>query len=92
MAPSIDKWAELILSDDETWTGWPFADQWAEHDGPVPIRNRLHPAIPFVCGGSYDVDNLRPVDAVDLMRAPGHIARQIHHLPDGAKIKIVVTD
>jgi len=89
VAPSLENWASLILADDRFWTGWPIAERWAEHDGPIPLHKRLHPATPFVCGGSYDVDNLRPVDAADMMAKWGSFARQIRGLPDGAKIKFV---
>jgi hypothetical protein len=41
MAPSIDRWAELILADDQHWTGWPFAQRWKEHKAPIPLHNRL---------------------------------------------------
>jgi hypothetical protein len=67
IAASLDEWADLILTDDQLWTGWPFAERWAEHDAPVPPHKRLHPATPFVCGGSYEVDNLRFMDAAEMM-------------------------
>jgi hypothetical protein len=92
IAPSLEAWAELVLSDDAFWTGWPLAQQWAEHDAPIPPRKRLHPATPFMCGGSYDLDNLRPVDAAQLMAYWGHFATQVHDLPEGATIKLTVTD
>lgn len=92
IAPSVEKWAELILTDDQLWTGWPFAQRWAEHDAPIQIHKRLHPATPFICGGSYEVENLRPVDASEMMAKWGSFARQLHELPDGAQIKIVVGD
>ena len=90
IASSLEEWAALILSDDQLWTGWPVAQRWAEHDGPVRLHKRLHPATPFVCGGSYEVDNLRPIDAAEMMAKWGSFARQIHGLPDGAQIKIAV--
>jgi hypothetical protein len=89
VAASLDEWADLILADDQLWTGWPFAERWAEHDAPVPPHVRLHPATPFVCGGSYEVDNLRPMDAAEMMAKWGSFARQIHRLPEGAQIKII---
>jgi hypothetical protein len=89
VALSLEKWADLILADDQLWTGWPVAHRWAEHDGPVPLHKRLHPATPFVCGGSYEIGNLRPIDAAEMMAKWGNFARQIHELPDGAEIEIV---
>jgi hypothetical protein len=90
LAPSLAGWIDLILADDRRWTGWPFAQRWAEHKGPVPLHKRLHPAVPFVCGGSYEVTNLRPIDAAEMMAKWGSFARQIHGLPDGAGIKIML--
>jgi hypothetical protein len=28
VAASLDEWADLILADDQLWTGWPFAERW----------------------------------------------------------------
>jgi hypothetical protein len=92
IARSIEQWAALILANDRLWTGWPIAQQWAEHASPIPLHMRLHPATPFICGGSYEVENLRPIDASEMMVKWGSFARQIHGLPDGTKIKIVVSD
>lgn len=89
IATSIDHWAEVILSDDRLWTAWPVAQIWANQYGPLPLHKRLHPARPFVCGGSYEIDNLRPIDAAEMMAKWGTFARQIHDLPDGAQIKFV---
>jgi hypothetical protein len=88
IAPTIEAWAKLILDDDREWTGWPFAERWAEQAGPIPLHHRLHPATPFVFGGSYDVDNLRPIEAAEMMAKWGSFARQIHEVPNGAKIEI----
>jgi hypothetical protein len=89
IAPSLEKWAELVLSDDQLWTGWPFAQQWAEQNGPVPLHKRLYPATPFICGGSYELENLRAIDAAEMMAKWGSFARQVQSLPDGAKIRFV---
>jgi hypothetical protein len=90
MAASIEEWASALAADDGTWSGWPFAKRWAEQHGPMPLHSRLHPAIPFVCGGSYETDNLHPVDAAEMMAKWGWFARQIRDVPDGGIIKIVV--
>jgi hypothetical protein len=92
VAASLEKWAALILADDRRWTGWPFARRWAQRHGPLPLHKRLHPAVPFVCGGSYEADNLRPIDAAEMMASWGSFACRIRDLPDGAKITIVFGD
>ena len=86
LASSIEDWANLILEDDQFWTAWPIAEKWAERHGPVPPRRRLHPATPFVCGGTYEIDNLRAVNAAEMMGYWGNFARQIRALPDGTQI------
>jgi hypothetical protein len=92
IASTIEEWASLVVDDDQLWTGWPIAQRWAERNGPIPLHKRLHPAVPFVCGGSYEIDNLKPVDAAEMMAKWGSFATQIHGLPDGQQIKIVIGD
>lgn len=87
---SLESWTALVLSDDQYWTGWPAAQNWTRRNGALPLHTRLHPAQPFVCGGSYDVENLMPIDAAEMMAKWGSFARQIRELPDGAQIKIVI--
>ncbi len=89
IAASLAKWASIVLVDDRWWTGWPFAQRWKEQHGAIPLHQRLHPAVPFVCGGSYDNDNLRPIDGAELMAKWGRFARQTRGLPDGARIRMV---
>jgi hypothetical protein len=90
VANSIEEWAKLVLSDDGFWTGWPIAENWSKRNGPLPLHTRLHPAQPFVCGGSYDADNLKSIDAAEMMAQWGSFAIQIRDLPDGALVKIVI--
>src|SRR6266849_3678675 len=90
IAASLEKFAALVLADDRRWTGWPFAQRWADRHGPVPLHKRLHPATPFVCGGSTEVDNLRPIDAAEMMGYWGAFARRIRDVPNGAQIKLVL--
>jgi hypothetical protein len=92
IAATLEEWAAIVLADDRQWTGWPFAQRWKERHGPIPLHKRLHPAVPFVCGGSYDESNLRAGDAAELMTYWGSFARQIRDLPDGAEIKFVFRD
>jgi hypothetical protein len=40
---------------------------------------------------TYDVTNLNPVPAADHFRATGAIHQRISDLPDGARVRIVVT-
>jgi hypothetical protein len=48
--------------------------------------------VPGVLGGEYGGDNLTTISLDELIRASGHIAQQIADLPNGASIKLSVTD
>ncbi len=89
-ARSIEEWAERVLDDFEVTTGFPLAHEWQALHGPIPTGMRLLPITPFVLGGGYEAANLRPVDAVDGMRARGQFSKSLESLPDGAAIKISV--
>jgi hypothetical protein len=90
IARSLAQWAELILDRYNVLTGFPLAHEWQQRNGSLAPNQRLVPKTPFVLGGQYAVDNLHAVDAVDGMRLRADIARQIRHLPDGAKVKLIV--
>jgi len=92
MAPSLEMWADLVLSDGRFWTGWPIAEQWSEIHGIFPLHKRLQPVTPFVCGGTYELDNLRPVDASELMAYWGNFATFIRNIPDGGTIQFRVVE
>jgi len=92
VAASLEHWAQGILQNYEVETGHKLAHAWQERHGPLPIRERLVPKIPFVAGGQFDVDNLSSVDAAEGMRYRGHIATQIRDLPNGAQIRLAVTE
>lgn len=48
--------------------------------------------IPAVFGGAYDVTNLGTNTLVELIAFAGHVAEQIKDVPDGARVKLVVTE
>jgi hypothetical protein len=50
----------------------------------------LHPATPFVLGGTYALNNLRPVGSVELMAFWGDFATQIRELPNRAQVKMAI--
>src|SRR5262249_25280537 len=92
IARSLQEWAGLILDDYEVQTGFPIAHRWQEQHGPLPPGMRLVAKIPFVCGGTYEISNLALMDSVQAMRCRANLARQIHSLPDGTKIRFRITD
>ena len=48
--------------------------------------------IPGVLGGEYGGENIGTISLEELVRASGHIGREINDLPDGAKVRLKVTE
>lgn len=91
-ASDVEDWCSRLLSDPESTTGYLLAKAWQDVHGPLPQGRRLVPSIPFVLGGAYSVSNLWASDAVEGMRSRAAVARQIADLPDGARVRITVTE
>jgi hypothetical protein len=76
----------------DDWTMRSLVEQAREKCGPLPEGRKYCLKIPGVLGGEYGGDNLATISLVDLIRASGHLAQQIKDLPDGAKIRLQITD
>jgi hypothetical protein len=83
MADSIEGWAENILGDYKSETGWALASKWQAENGPLPTGKRLMPKVPFFLGGEYSIENLWAGDRVEGMRFKADLALQTRKLPDG---------
>jgi hypothetical protein len=92
LADDLVGWAEALLDDAAVLTGYPLAHEWQVRHGPLPVGQRLVPTVPFVLGGSFDVDNLRALDEVQGMRLRGELAVQLRDLPDGATVRYGVSE
>jgi len=46
--------------------------------------------IPAVLGGGYEVGNIRHIAHEQLVAVSGDLGRQIHDLPNGAQVKLVI--
>jgi hypothetical protein len=92
MARSLEEWSAKLLVDFRVLTGQPLAHEWQVAHGPLAAGMRLAPRTPFVLGGDFVVENLHAANQVELMRFRGHLASQIKDLPDGAQVKLTVTD
>lgn len=90
--PTLEAWAEHIMGHYEDETGYPLAHAWQLRHGALPVHCRLVPGNPFVLGGTYDVDNLLALDAAQGIRLRAEIANQIRNLPDGATVRLQITD
>lgn len=60
--------------------------------GPLSEGRKYCLKIPGTLGGEYGGDNLAIAPQLELVRLSGHIARQIEELPDGAQIKLRVSE
>lgn len=92
LTSSIAEWAEAVCVEPDFQTGFPLLNEWISVNGELPIGRRLVPKIPFVLGGEYRAENLYAVEAAAAMRFYGHLAMQIHGLPDGARVELRVID
>lgn len=90
IAPDLDAWAETVLDDVNTLTGYPLAHEWQSKHGRLPVNCRLIPITPFVLGGEYTIANVRVLDAAEGMRYRSEIALQIRDVPDGGHVKLTV--
>ncbi|MEU8820878.1 hypothetical protein [Actinoplanes sp. NPDC048796] len=73
LAPSLEAWATEIIDDHSVMTGRPLAHEWQLKHRPLSPGERLIPVVPFVLGGEYAVDNLRPITDVEAMRVYGDL-------------------
>jgi hypothetical protein len=60
VASSLEEWAQQLLADFELMTAYPLAEAWQKQFGPLPLRKRLIPKIPFVLGGDFVVEIFTP--------------------------------
>jgi hypothetical protein len=88
---SIEEWAEAILNDFNSLTGYPLAHAWQVRNGALAPKHRLIARIPFVCGGEFAAENLAAIETAQGMRSRANLARQIRDVPYGGKIEFVIT-
>ena len=91
MAESLEEWAYYMLDDFITETGYPIVQAWQTHHGALPHGQRLVPIIPFILGGRFSLENLRPLDAAEGMRQRAIVAQQVRNLPDGTDVHVIIT-
>jgi hypothetical protein len=89
-ARDINEWANAIITDYPTLTGWPLARAWQETHGSIPVGHRLVPRIPFALGGEFELDNLVLRESVAGMRFRAELARQMDGIPDGTQVRVTV--
>ncbi|WP_127997182.1 T6SS immunity protein Tdi1 domain-containing protein [Piscinibacter defluvii] len=62
------------------------------HLGPLEPGRKYCLKIPGTLGGEYGGNNLASITLAELIRASGHIARQLEGLPDGSKVSLRITE
>ncbi|NOK61622.1 MAG: SMI1/KNR4 family protein [Chloroflexi bacterium AL-W] len=90
MAETLEEWAYYMLDDFITETGYPLVQTWQEQYGTLPPGRRLVPVIPFILGGRFSLENLRPLDTAEGMRQHAMVAQQVCNLPDGADVRVII--
>lgn len=81
VADSLENWADLLLADFSTQTGWELAIDWQARHGPLQEGQRLQPKTPLILGGELSLENLQTCDAVKAMQFNGGLATQTKTLP-----------
>ncbi len=85
-------WVKDLVDNPDVVAGQRFLAAWEALNGRIPSGHRLTPRMPFVFGGPYAVDNIVSLPIEDILNFRAHIAREIHDLPDGARVLIETTD
>ncbi len=86
-AASVQGWFEAVLTDPESMFGAAVSRAWQRLNGPLKLGERLVPSIPFVLGGTGEVDTLARMQAESGMVFRAELARQIRDLPEGAQVR-----
>lgn len=89
-AQSLEDWASKVLLDYNFVTGHDFARSWQSANRPLKRGERLFPVKPFIIGGDYSIDNLKPLNDIEGLRFFGHFCTETHRLPDGSFVSLSV--
>lgn len=74
------------------WQMQALVDQARERLGPLQPGYKYCLKVPGTLGGEYGGDNLGVISLTELISASGHLAKETANLPDGAKVRINITD
>lgn len=92
IGPTLGDWAEWLAKDQDVNATNGLAHAWQKANGALAPHERLLPKQLIILGGEVAFDNLIVSDAAKAMRVRGPIAKQIHDVPDGTRIRIEVTE
>jgi hypothetical protein len=85
---SLDAWAEEVIANPEEILGEELLQNWSARFGQLQPGYRLTPKMPFIFGGTYELDNIVAMPIGDILQFRAEIARQVKDLPDGARVLI----
>lgn len=87
---TFGEWENCILKDYNYFTGYELAHEWQVKNGRFKENERLNTKIPFILGGEYSLENLFPLNYLDILKLKLNIAKQIIDCPDGQQIQIKI--
>ncbi len=94
VAKSEDEWSTLrdAISFVQDWEMARLVELAQAKLGPISVDRCYCLKLPAVVGGKYDASNLGTNSRVEVLAFAGDLAHQIKDLPDGAKVRLVVTE
>ncbi len=92
MADSLREWIEALLKDPGEELALWLLEEWKRPDRALKPSEYLCPTVPFAAGGAFKSENLYPLDRQEGLTFKGDFAWQTRNLPEGAKIRLRVTD
>ena len=88
----LEEWADWVLEDYRTITGYPLAHEWQLRRGKLQFGRRLAPVIPFAAGGDYTVENLVELDALEAFCISSSFRRATKDLAPGDRARILLPE
>lgn len=76
----------------EDWSMEALVEQAERRLGPLGPGRKYCLKLPGVLGGEYGGDNLASLMLGELISVSGHIARQVHGLPEGTHVQLRITE
>lgn len=91
LAKDFDNWIQVVFGDLDYLTGRNLLKEWSKNNR-LGYDQRLCAKKPFLVGGEYNTENLYAQFFPTYLSSNANIAKQVHDLPDGAKIVIRITE
>jgi len=92
VADNFRGWIQAIKEKSDYYTGESLLINWENKFGNLKTWQRLSAKMPFIAGGSYDVENLYAMNIIQLIEYNSDIAKQVFGLPDGTRIQFNIED